>query len=344
VEGRGIEASSPRLSIVNTQGASEMKRHHSATLLAVALGLALTAAGCSKSKPAKRAGCAKDTDCKGERVCQKGSCVSPQKAQGDKPGTGGVALKPTTPPGTPPGPGTSPPPGSSLTPPNAPPPGSANPNAVRVCIGKKCVGLGGGSSSGPRDMMAMFDMFQKMLMSGLTRGRGPKAPKMQVCVGTQCVVLDKNILRNPMALIQLFSRLSPKLLQNFFQHRFGRRPGWKIAPPGAKPGTPSPPSAPSAPSTPSTPQGLKSFQSLLKAGQHAVGQVAEIPGLIVTSVTDTRLVLEGPGREMVVLRIPTAQRTLLPQLRITTKPIKVKFRVLSRPVGKLVHGELLSTS
>ncbi|MFH2008363.1 MAG: hypothetical protein ABI333_17390 [bacterium] len=319
-----------------------MKRQHSATLLAAALTtLALTAAGCGKSKPAARDGCAKDTDCKGERVCYKGSCVPPQKAQGDKQGSAAVALKPTAPGATPSGPGATPPPGSSLTPPNAPPPGGASPSDVRVCIGAKCVNLSGGSTSGTRDMMAMFDMFQKLLMSGLTGGHGASQPKMKVCVGTRCVVLDKNILRNPMALIRLFSNISPKLLQNFFQHRFGQTPGWNVAPPGANPGTPG---APSTPDPRSGPKALKSFQSLLQAGQQAIGQVAEIPGLIVTSVTDTRLVLEGPGQEMVVLRIPTAQRTLLPQLRITTKSIKVRFRVLSRPVGKLVHGELLGTN
>ncbi len=319
-----------------------MKRNTLAMILGVA-ALALTA-GCSSDK---KKGCTKDTDCKGERVCQKGSCVS-AKAQSEDPDKDGkktptkglmAALKASK--SKPPGPG-----GSATAPgtPNAGPgtPGGSGTwkkDSIRFCLGGRCVGLGRGLGSNQKDMRAMLGMLKQLVFSGLGGMGSGKLPQMQVCVGPQCVTLDKKLLTNPMALLKLFSNFNPQMLRDLFQKILKRRsPG---ASPGLRPGL-----RPSRPTTPprTAPKGVKAFRNfadLLKAGDAARGRNAELSKLSITSVSETRLVLEGPGREMIVLRIPATLKSLLPKLRITTSQVTVRFRVLSRPIGKLVHGELL---
>lgn len=315
-----------------------MKRYHLATLLAVT-ALAL-GAGCSDDK--KKAGCAKDTDCKGERVCKGGACVDPKggaeadgpdgkKPQGlmaalkavrkNAPNPGGGATGPGTPSAPGAGPGA---PGGS---------GTWNKDSIRICLGGRCVGLGRGFGSNTKDMRAMLDMLKQLMFSGFGSMGSGQPPKLKVCVGPQCVNVDKTLLSNPMALLKLFSNLNPQMLRNLFKGTFGRRPGLRPNPPG-RPGTPPKAAPPGV-------KPLQSFADLAQAGDKAVGRTAALSKLSITSVSDTRLVLEGPGQEMIVLRIPTTLKSLIPKLRITTTQVTVRFRVLSRPIGKLVHGELL---
>lgn len=55
-----------------------MRTLHPVTMALALLLAAAALAGCKKSEPAApAAGCAKDTDCKGDRVCAKGECVEP---------------------------------------------------------------------------------------------------------------------------------------------------------------------------------------------------------------------------------------------------------------------------
>ncbi len=327
--------------------------------LPVALALILGAAtalgsGCGKEK---KAGCTKDTDCKGERVCRSGACQDPTA------GTEGAARKGsgTMGAGAPhatasskggagsagparPGPGPSIPGGSGkLGAPGGPgspggPPGSGawKKDSIRICLGGRCVGLGRGFGSNVQDMRAMMEMIKQLVFSGLGGTSSGKLPKMSVCVGPQCLTLDKTLLQNPMALIRLFSNLNPKMLRNLWQGLLGRKGGGATGrghtrpAPGPTPGT-----------RPSAAEPIRTFAALLAAGDSARGRVALLPKLTITSVSDTRLVLEGPGQEMIVLRVPPALKSLLPKLRITTSQVTVRFRVLSRPIGKLVHGELM---
>jgi hypothetical protein len=311
-----------------------MKRFHIATILSVAALALAPNAGCSDDKP----GCRKDTDCKGERVCEKGRCVSPA-AKSEDPGKAGkpptglmAALKAARPKATAPGSGTM---GPGTPSPGAPSPGPGpsgtwKKDSIRICLGSRCVGLGRGFGSNTKDMRDMLEMLKQLVFSGLGGMGSGQLPKLKVCVGPQCVSVDKNLLTNPMALIRLFSNLNPQMLRNLFKGTFGRRPG--LRPHGGHPApTPPPPGA----------KPLRSFAELLQAGDRSVGRTAELSKLTITSVGDTRLVLEGPGREMIVLRIPATLKSLLPKLRITTNQVTVRFRVLSRPIGKLVHGELL---
>jgi len=313
-----------------------MKRMYLAAILSVA-ALAL-GAGCGANK--KKPGCVKDTDCKGERVCQAGACVSP-KAGAEDPGKAGnskaptglmAALKVARPQATGPGGGTT---GPGGTGPGSGPGGSGTwkQDSIRICLGPRCVGLGRGFGSNSNDMRAMLEMLKQLMFSGLGGMGSGQLPKLKVCVGPQCVNVDKNLLTNPMAMIKLFSNLNPQMLRNLFNGTFGRgsgptpqirphhNPHSGAAPPGKKP--------------------LRTFAEMLQAGDRAVGRTAQLAELTITSVSDNRLVLEGPAGEMIVLRIPAQLQSLLPKLRITTTKVTVRFRVLSRPIGKLVHGALL---
>ncbi len=341
-----------------------MKRTYLATILGVAALALVLGTGCSDDK--KKPGCVKDTDCKGERVCQKGSCVSPT-AESDGPSKTGkgkaptglmAALQATRPQGAPPsgsatGPG-APGQGQGLGP-STPGQGPGSSGAwkkgsIRICLGPQCVGLGRGFGSNTQDMRAMLDMLKKLVFTGLGGMGSGRIPKLKVCVGPQCVNLDKTLLTNPLALLKLFSNLNPQMLRDLFNKALnrgpGRSPGLRPFRPGTRPGT-SPGTSPGTRSPPKTtpPAGgvkpITSYADLLSASDKAVGRTAALTQLTITSVSDTRLVLEGPGREMIVLRIPATLKSLLPKLRITTTKVTVRFRVLSRPMGKLVHGELL---
>jgi hypothetical protein len=308
-----------------------MNRIGTALILGVA-ALTLAGAGCSgKKKP----GCKKDTDCKGARVCEKGACVSatskaedPAQAGKKKPQGLMAALKAAQ------GQGASPKAGPGGTGPGTPTPapggaGTWNKDSIRICLDQRCVGLGRGFGSNTQDMRAMLEMLKQLMFTGFSGKGSGQLPKLKVCVGPQCVNVDKSLLTNPMALIKLFSNIDSQMLRNLFKGTFSRRPGFD---PHRGHATPPPPRGA---------QALRTFAELLKAGDQAIGRTAELARLSITSVSDTRLVLEGPGREMIVLRIPPTLKSLLPRLRITTQQVTVRFRVLSRPIGKLVHGELL---
>ncbi len=322
-----------------------MKSMYLAAILGVATLTMTLGAGCGSEK--KKPGCTKDTDCKGERLCQKGDCVSPT-AKSEDPAKAGTKKAPTglmaalkaarpkapAPSGPATGPGT-PGQGQGQGPHGS---GTWKKDSIRFCLGPRCVGLGRGFGTNTQDMRAMLDMLKQLVFSGLGGMGSAQLPKVKICVGPQCVVVDKNLLSNPMTLLKLFSNLNPQMLRNLFDKIVKRRPGHS---PGLRPHRtpPSPPSRATPPATGTKP--ISSYADLLSAGNKAVGRTANLAQLTITSVSDTRLVLEGPGREMIVLRIPSTLKSLLPKLRITTTKVTVRFRVLSRPMGKLVHGELL---
>jgi hypothetical protein len=318
-----------------------MKRYFLAMILGVA---ALSLGGCSDAK--KKPGCAKDTDCKGERVCQKSTCVSPT-ASSEESGKVGKGKAPkglmaalniarpkaTGPGGGATGPGAGPGPGGT---------GTWKKDSIRICLGPRCVGLGRGFGSNSKDMRAMLDMLKQLLFSGL--GGMGQIPKLKVCVGPQCVKVDKTLLKNPMAMIKLFSNLNPQMLRDLFKSTLGRLRGSPGRNPRTTPGIRPHRTGP-GPSPKTAPQGNKAFRTfaaMLQAGDKAIGRTAELAKMTITSVSDNRLVLEGPAGEMIVLRIGANLKALLPKLRITTTKVVVRFRVLSRAIGKLVHGELLS--
>lgn len=335
--------------------------------------------GCSK-KTKNSAGCTKDTDCKGDRVCEKGACVLPDQVPAKGPlaglpgaAPGGGAVTPGGPgaspgnPGTPGGAGTPGTPGGPggggfLTPggPGGPGSGSAGMPPIKVCISGKCVTMGPDFGSNPDDMSKLFGLARQLLLDGFSAppGGAPQT-KIEICVGTQCITLDDSLKKDPGAILRMLGQLGPGILQQLLQQGFGpggifggpypRRgqpPGRRGLPPlPGSPGSPPPPGV--GGSSPSgTPSGaaaaLRDFDAIAQAGGNATGQEAELVDLSITSVAEDRVVVEGPGREMIVLKVTPSSRELLPRLRMATGKVTLRFRVLSPPVGKILHGELLA--
>src|SRR6185369_3107868 len=70
-----------------------MRRSHVAAFFVITLPAIIPACGDGGDSPAPAAaatGCTKDTDCKGDRVCEAGQCVSPT-GNGGAGGSGGAA-------------------------------------------------------------------------------------------------------------------------------------------------------------------------------------------------------------------------------------------------------------
>jgi len=218
---------------------------------------------------------------------------------------------------------------------------------MRLCIGKRCMSVGPGFGQNPADMAQLFGLVQRLFMQGLSgAGQGGPQEKIKICIGKQCVTLDENLKKDPSALLRLLGQLAPGLIQRMFQGNLGRglfgTPRRPTPGPQGKPPTAPAPRGMSGPSTPRPrTRVLTDYASIARAGAHAVGREARLSGLIITSVAPDRLVLEGPGKEMIVLKIPADKRSLVPQLRTRTGAVTVRFRILSAPVGKICHGELL---
>lgn len=307
--------------------------HHQFRLLGlIAVGLLLVAAGCSKEE--KKAGCAKDTDCKGERVCKKSKCVDPHEAEKsatDKAQTRLTSfLKPISPPKAKPKP-----PGSAGP---ATPPGSGT-SQIQICVDNKCTDLSGGFRD-PQVMRKLLDVFWQLgtgpMGLGRRRGAGP-TPKIKICFNGQCIPLDQSLLSDPGALFQKLFQLGPRLKGLFGpNHPFGGQGGRRY-----QRGIPR---SPGAGPTPKGGVTYRDFDDLTRAGAGAVGQLAELKNLSITSVTETRLVLDGSQGRMIVLAIPASLKDEVPRLRITTARITVRFRVTSPPVGKIVRGELVAAN
>ncbi|MDY0004780.1 MAG: hypothetical protein RBU30_26015 [Polyangia bacterium] len=375
------------------------------------LGAAL--GGCSK-KAKDSEGCSKDTDCKGDRVCEKGSCVMPGEVPAKGPlaglpgsGPGGQGAGPgwqgQKNPGAPGGQGGqgapggqggqggqggpgSPGGGGFLTPGGPQGPGGGAQSGIppiKICIGGKCMTMGQDFGQNPDDITKLFGLARELILEGLSSppGGGPKTKtKIELCVGTQCITLDDSLKNDPGAILRLLGQLGPSLFGQLLQQGFGPggvfggphqrrgqphgRRGLPPLPgspgsqgssgsPGSQ-GSPGYPGAPGAPGSPGSPgaggvspssapgAALRDFDSIAQAAGNATGQEAELGQLSITSVADDRVVVEGPGREMIVLKVTAASRELLPRLRMATGKVTLRFRVLSPPVGKILHGELLA--
>jgi hypothetical protein len=209
--------------------------------------------------------------------------------------------------------------------------------------------IGPNFSQNPSNMAQLFDLARRLFLQGLS-GSGAKGPqgKIKICVGKQCVTLDENLKKDPTALFRVLGQLAPGIISRMFQGGFGggifgpRRP--PTAPsPRTQPPTPSRPrgTGRAAPRPTAAPPALQDYASIARAGANATGREAQLSGLRVTSVATDRVVLEGPQKEMIVLRIPADKRHLLPSLRTAPGKVNLRFRILNPPVGKILHGELI---
>lgn len=330
---------------------------NAATVLAVTMVLS----GCSK----KDTGCKKDTECKGDRICVKGQCQAPgaskpeDQAQGQTKGQTpsphgpfGLVAPPPPPPPPPGGSGGS---GGPAVP--LPPSGQAL--SLKICVDNKCVDLGQKARQGPGAIFDLMDLFSQIFQSGFL-GAGPPFPffgpggkgkpakkrNIKICINGKCVKLDRGLTSRPQDLQRLFRLLQKALGQSM---GFGGSFQWGL--PGGRSRKRfrywrhHAPFSPPGRNIAKDPPGkitYRSLKPLRKAGPDAVGRVAELKGLAITTVRDHELVLQGKGRLLLVLSVPPHLKHLIKGLRTRTTKVTARFHVTEPVAGNLVRGELLN--
>ncbi len=322
--------------------------------------LVLGAGACHR---ASSQGCTKDTDCKGDRICEAGKCVSPgaaarpsgkdpsaRTATPAAPGAPSPAPSPRAAPG-----GASPSPGAQGPTPSAPVlprppglgPGGLGPGGlgqglsgvqVTICLGKRCRTID--QNAGPSAISDLMDLLMQLSMGAGFGAPGPSARDLsiRICVRGRCTVLDKNAARDPSTILRLMSILSDLMMGGLGGGLFGPNwppPGLPPAGRGRSPGTGRAPRPPAAAQPAGPIQGL---QALRKAGEAAAGRVAEVRDLEITSVTRNRLVVQKEG-VLIILKVRDPK--LARQLSSKTGKIGVRFRVEAAVGNSLFRGLLL---
>ena len=305
--------------------------------------------GCNK--PAK-AGCTKDTDCKGDRICVSGTCREPHpERKPDSPQPVGAAAQPPMGPPT-----------ASRVPsarPNVPgmAPGSGLPGQggtglgpglqIKVCSSGRCKTFGPGS--GPASLMSLMDLFMQMGMGGMGMGGVPQDLKVEVCTKGRCVTIGKDFGKDPadvMRLMDLVMNMMSGMGMGGPGALFGMPggPGGRAGSPGfGAPPPPGPGAAPPSPVQGSVPKKVsyRSLDALRKAGPAARGKVAELSGLTPSSVSPGRVVfVAGGGGVLIILKPSNAEQ--VKRLQTKTGKLTVRFLVRSLVGGSLIQGTLLS--
>ncbi len=327
-------------------------------LAAVGL-LALGAGACHREKPS---GCTKDTDCKGDRICEAGKCVSPgaaaRRAGKDPSARGATAPSPSTsapaqgPGASPPSPGPgSTPGGPSAAPTPAPPsppqapglgPGGLGQGLsgvqVTICLGKRCRTID--QNAGPGAIADLMDLFMQLSMGPGFGAPGPAARDLsiRICVRGRCTVLDKDAARDPATILRFMSILSDLMMGGLGGGFFG--PNWPAPtlPPAGPGRSTGPGRAPRPPAARQSSGPIQGLQALRRAGEAAAGRVAEVRDLEITSVTRNRLVVQKEG-VLIILKVRDPK--LARKLASRTGRIGVRFRVDAAVGNSLFRGLLL---
>lgn len=300
--------------------------------LSFALCLSVYSVSCKKEG---EPGCSKDTDCKGDRICEKGRCVftEPDKNSVSKPPVttkkkkpndnkvkGSAGQKPLT--------------GSGGKGASAGRHGGAgalnSPGllggilSVQVCQDGKCRNLEDVLSGDPAILFKLF---------GQMGARGGKDPKLKICASGVCVDVDKDFGKNPQDIFRMFGMMGGLMMGGPF-------PGSGSS--GPLGGGSFSPKAPTKKRDPADKITFKSSDAIISAGDAAVGKVAQLSHLVISVVQDNQAVFKGSGNLLVVLDIPKRRRFLVQRLRTHTKKVTVTFFVKKSPLPNLVNGEFIS--
>ena len=302
--------------------------------LFLALCLSVYSVSCKKES---ETGCSKDTDCKGDRICEDGRCVfteedknsvskppvtTKKKKQNDKKVTGSARPRTAT--------------GSGRRGASAGQYGGAGPLnspgllggilSIQICQDGKCRKLEDVLSGDPA---ILFKLFGQMGTSG------GKDPKLKVCAGGVCVDVDKDFGKNPQDIFRLFGMMGGLMIGGPFG---GTRGGG--GPLGGGGFLSS--RAPNKKRDPPNKISFKSSDAIINAGDAAVGKVAQLSHLVISVVQEKQAVFKGSGNMLVVLDIPRRRRFLVQNLRTHSKKVTVTFFVKKSPLPNLVNGELIS--
>ena len=309
------------------------------------VGALILGAGCGSEK---KKGCHKDTDCKGERICEKHRCVdppenvepsgsndakdkvdagSPSASLGGSSSTSPPRLQPTPTPSLPGAPGAS----SGLF---------GGLIKLKICQNGKCKSLDQVLKGDPT---ALFKLFGSMGLQG-QRGRAV-GPKLKICSGGHCIDVDKDFGKRPGDLMKMFGMISGLMFRGpggggagpFGGRGVAKRP--RLAPKGWGVHPSNPPSVKKK--DPPHKVSFRSMSAIIKAGDGALGRVAELKNLQITVVRNTQVVLKGTGRLLVVLDIPPKLQNLVSKLQTQTNKVTVSFYVTQSPLPNLVRGEII---
>lgn len=298
-------------------------------------------AGCG-SKESK--GCHKDTECKGDRICEKGRCVAPPKNLESESPKDSLKKKNVVSSRGPSSPGGKLP--STAPMPQKPkvPKMFGGLISLKVCQNGKCKDLNKALQGDPS---TLFKLFGNLGFQGGLGGPSGGA-KLKICAGGQCVDVDKDFGKNPQDLFRMFGMIGGLMLGGgghggVFGGPFS---GGRSLGGGASSRRPKSLFGPN-PSVKRDPSGKISYTSvkaIIKAGNKAVGRVAKLKNLEITVLRNTQVVLKGSNRLLVVLDIPPKLSQVVAKLRNLTSKVTVTFYITQAPLPNLLRGEILKVN
>ncbi len=269
--------------------------------------------GSSKSE------CSKDTDCKGDRICEQGRCIQPTVRPS--------APDPAPDPDPDPDPDPNTPPSNPSTLPNLPVlPKLPSLNLPNLSIGQGGLNLNFKLQVGKDEHVIEMDPTGN--------------PSVKWCVNQKCDVLD---LTRPADVERMLERLAntagnadPQLkatLQTLKDLSSMMNQGGGIS--GLSPGTFT--------NQPTGPRRLTTYRSsaeIVAAGDKAEGAEGHLTDLSPTIVSSDQVTFKTADGVTVDLVAPAAVQSRLPGLARATGPQTVRFRIL-RVTAKYIKGEIL---
>lgn len=276
---------------------------------------------CSRTEQAV---CKKDVDCKGDRICDMGTCIEPR-------------MRPVVTKDDDEDPDVDPTPDPPALP-NLPHIGQL-PTLPNLSIPGFSI-----SGSGFNLKFAVQVGKEEHTIELLP---GTSQPMVRWCVDKKCE--DVNI-SSPDDIQKLLDRLLSTASAHDPQLRDTLRMLKDLSvlfnPSGGLSGLPGgPPSSTGSPPFVNTPTGphhagvFRTCEEILSAGTQAEGAQADIEELVPTIVSSDQVTFKAPGGILVELQVPTKLQHVTPSLAKTQHAVAVRFRIL-RATGKYIKGEL----
>ncbi len=264
----------------------------------------------------EKPGCQKDTDCKGNRICEHNVCVSPESKASNKKETPSKTVEDKGKQGS-----ASAKTKASIVGPGGRPSTSTSRGdlTVRICKNGKCRTLDRSLMGDPGAVLKLFDM--------LGGGMDFTGTRLEICSKKHCVELDETFGQDPDDVFKLFGMLGNLLPTAGTRLLFGKGPDSRAAtkvkrdPPGKI--------------------AYRSSAALIKDGDGAVDKVAKLEDLEISAVWESQAVFKGQGNLLVVVDVPPKLTPMLSKLRTHASKVTVTFYVVRPPLSNIIHGELI---
>lgn len=269
----------------------------------------------------EKSSCRKDTDCKGDRICEMGACVEPRLRPVSKDEEDAQA----------PDPDPDPPPLPSV--PRIP----QIPSLPSLSV--PGFNISGGALNLKFDLQVGGQTHTIELVPG-----GSSGPNLRWCVDKKCEVLDPS---SPKDLEKLFDRFAatagasdPKVRETLQMLKdlsglLNASGGFGGISGGGFGGAPFV----NTPTGPNHAGVFHTCEEILEAGNRAEGAQADVEELVPTIVSSDQVTFKAPGGILVELQVPFRLQGMMPALARTQQGVSVRFRIL-RAAGKYIRGEL----